>query len=107
MAMGPVMLTRKPDIRTGNIYQSIYFITFSLPCLNMYKDLFYKDKLKVKPENLDRLLTARGLACWTMDDGGKSSYNQTFIHTRSFSKNEIFNIQIVYNKNFYLTTRIE
>jgi hypothetical protein len=43
--MDPVILTRKPDIRTGNIYQSIYLKTLSLPCLNLYKDLYYKDKL--------------------------------------------------------------
>lgn len=42
-----------------------------------------------------------------MDDVGKSSYNQTIIHTRSFSKNEIFNIQKVFNENFDLTTRIQ
>jgi hypothetical protein len=53
------------------------------------------------------LLTTSGLACWITDDGGKSSYNKTIIYTRSFSKNEIFYIQIVFNKNFDLTIRIQ
>jgi hypothetical protein len=42
-----------------------------------------------------------------MDDGGKSVYNQTIIHTRCFSKEEVIYIQSVLNKNFELRTRIE
>ncbi len=52
------------------------------------------------------MLTTSGLACWIMDQG-KSSYNQTIIYTRFFSKNEIFYIQVVFNKNFDLTIRIQ
>ncbi len=32
-----------------------------MPCLNEYHDLFYKEKVKIIPKNLDELLTARGL----------------------------------------------
>ena len=41
-----------------------------MPCLNFYHELFYKDNIKVIPINLEKLLTARGLAYWIMDDGG-------------------------------------
>lgn len=69
--MEPTILTRN-DKKRDLITQSLYFRTLAMPCLNYYYDLFYKDKIKVIPRNLDKLLTARGLAYWIMDDGGKS-----------------------------------
>jgi hypothetical protein len=42
-----------------------------------------------------------------MDDGGKSFYGQTILHTRSFTKNEVKFIQTVLKNNFGLVTRIE
>jgi len=42
-----------------------------------------------------------------MDDGGKTKHNQTVIHTRSFSKEEVIYIQSVLKKNFELITRLE
>jgi len=44
------------------IYKSIYFRTLTLPYLNKYHDIFYKNKVKILPENLDKLLTPIGLA---------------------------------------------
>ena len=84
--MDPVILTRKPDKRTGKIYKSIYFRTLTLPCLNEYHDIFYKNKVKIIPKNLDELLTPIGLAYWIMDDGSITTHKQTVLHTRSFSK---------------------
>ena len=43
-------------------YTSIKFQTFSLPCFNKYKELFYNENIKIIPLNLEELLTARGLA---------------------------------------------
>lgn len=65
VTMSPTLLTRK-DKRNGSVTQSIYFRTLSMPCLNYYHDLFYKDKVKIVPRNLEELLTARGLANWIM-----------------------------------------
>jgi hypothetical protein len=56
-AMEPTILTRNNKKR-GLITQSLYFRTLAMPCLNYYYDLFYKDKIKVIPRNLDELLTA-------------------------------------------------
>jgi hypothetical protein len=60
--MNPVILTRKPDKRTGKIYKSLCFRTLTLPCLNEYHNMFYKNKVNIIPENLDKLLTPIGLA---------------------------------------------
>lgn len=42
-----------------------------------------------------------------MDDGGKSSYNQTILHTRSFKLDDVKYIQSVLLENFCLNTRLE
>lgn len=45
-----------------NIHQSSYFDTLTYPAFNYYHELFYKDKRKIVPLNIQDLLTARGLA---------------------------------------------
>lgn len=105
-AMEPTLLTRK-NKKSGNNTQSLYFRTLAMPCLNYYYELFYKDNVKIVPRNLEELLTARGLAYWIMDDGGKSVHNQTILHTRSFNKEDVEYLQTVLNKNFELRTRLE
>lgn len=107
VTMDPVILTRKPDKRTGKIYKSIYFRTLTLPCLNEYHDIFYKNKVKIIPKNLDELLTPIGLAYLIMDDGSITTHKQTVLHTRSFSKKEVLFIMEILKKNFSLETRIE
>ena len=77
--MEPTILTRNNKKR-GTITQSLYFRTLAMPCLNYYYELFYKDNIKIIPNNLasraptrgalgvpceagaEELLTARGLA---------------------------------------------
>lgn len=87
--MKPKITNRKADPRTGKIYNSIKFSTLSLPCLNYYYELFYPNGKKIIPNNIEELLTARSLAYLIMDDGGKSYYGQTIIHTRSYTKLEV------------------
>lgn len=107
VVMSPKIIERKPDKRTGLRYKSLYFWTLKFPCLNQYFDMFYKGNMKIIPNNLDELLTPIGLAYWIMDDGGKSTYGQTILHTRSFTKKEIEYLQTILYKNFGLITRLE
>lgn len=104
--MEPTILTREYKKR-GVLTQSMYFRTLAMPCLNYYHELFYKDNVKIIPINLEELLAARGLAYFIMDDGGKSVYNQTILHTRFFKKEDVEYLQTVLNKNFELRTRLE
>lgn len=104
--MEPTLLTRN-NKKTGTVTESLYFRTLAMPCLNFYYDLFYKDKVKVIPKNLEEYLTARSLTFWIMDDGGKSVHNQTILHTRSFKKEEVEYLQTVLAQNFELRTRLE
>lgn len=97
--MSPTILTRK-DKRSGSVTQSMYFRTLSMPCLNYYHEIFYNNKVKVVPRNLGKLLTARGLPHFIMDDGGRSVYNQTILHTRAYSLDDVKFIQSVLFDNF-------
>jgi hypothetical protein len=71
-------------------YHAIKFQTLSLPCFNIYRDMFYPVKpgastvVKTIPNNLGELLTARGLAYLLMDDGYRS-VNGVYISTESFT----------------------
>jgi len=103
----PSIITRKPDKRTGKVYKSLGFKTAAFSCLNEYYNLFYKDRKKVIPKSIDKLLTARGLAHWIMDDGSKNFYNQTILHKRAFTKEEVILLQNTLKKNFGLKSRLE
>jgi len=61
--------------------------------------MFYKNKVKIIPENIDKLLTSIGLAYLIKDDGGITAYKQTVLHTRYFYKKEVLFI-VEIKKNF-------
>lgn len=70
-------------------YGAIKFQSLSLPCFNIYRELFYNSEgQKILPSNLEDLLTARGLAHWMMDDGYKSG-SGLYLCTESFSVSEM------------------
>ena len=85
----PVIVVRKADPRTGKVYKSIYIRTLRFACLNKYHDLFYKDKNKVVPLNIQDLLTPRGLDHLIMGDGYfHLEDGVVFICSESFTKQE-------------------
>lgn len=66
-------------------YSSIKFQTLSIPCFNKYRELFYNQEgKKYIPNNLEELLTERGMAYWYMDDGYKS-VSGLYICTESYT----------------------
>jgi hypothetical protein len=78
----PKSSARKPDSRTGKVYSSITFNTYSLPCFNYYYELLYVNGVKRIPLNIGDLLTPVGLAYWAMDDGSAEKSGFLF-HTNS------------------------
>ena len=87
----PKSTNRKPDKRTGKIYNSLIFKTRMLPCFNYLWDLFYDNETKVKkiPLNIGEHLTNVGLSFWIMDDGGKGSNGELKLHTESYTFEEV------------------
>ena len=65
------------DKRTFKIYYSCKFELLSNPALNEFYHLFYKDKIKIIPDDLS-LLTPLAIAIWYMDDGTKELSGYSF-----------------------------
>jgi hypothetical protein len=88
--MAPKTPTRAPHKRTGKIYDTVRFYTYSLPCLNTFYNLFYPDGKKIVPLNIGSLLTPLGLAYWISDDGSWEK-NKKYVQlcTDSFTLAEV------------------
>jgi hypothetical protein len=84
----PVITTAAPDLRTGNIYKSVIFNTYSLPCFNKWFDLFYDKGKKIVPLNIGEFLTPLSLAYWICDDGYFLK-NGVHLCTDSFTSEEV------------------
>lgn len=106
----PQIINNKPDKRTGKVYSSIKFNTYSLPCFNEYFDLFYPNGKKIIPTNIYTLLTPLGLAYWICDDGEFKKKNRAVIlNTQGFTLEEVellisvltdkFDLKCTINKN--------
>lgn len=86
------------DSRTGKYYLCWDFKSNAHPIFTEYQNLFYHNKIKKVPENIEDYLTPLALAIWFMDDGSsqKSGY---IISTNSFSVEEVnLLINILYSK---------
>ena len=97
----PRIGTGKPDVRTGKVYSSIVFATYTLPCFIELYNSFYVDGKKIIPLNIEEMLTPLGLAYWIADDGSwnKVSKYLTFC-TDSYSLAEVENLIKVRNTKF-------
>lgn len=80
----------------GNTVVNWGFQTISHEAFNFLAHLFITDGVKTVAVNLiTDYLTARGLAYWFMDDGGKLDYNKNssnkgiVLNTHSFKSNEV------------------
>jgi hypothetical protein len=78
------------------------------------KDLFLINKRKGVINNLIKnYLTARGLAYWFMDDGGKLDYNKNsnnrslVLNTHNFSKEEVEMMSSELNDKFSLNSTVK
>jgi hypothetical protein len=92
-----------PDPRTGKVYKSIIFTTYTLPCFNELYNLFYlsPSRQKIVPDNIEELLTSRSLAYWIADDGSWNKVGKYIsLSTDSFKLEEVELLIEVLNKKF-------
>ncbi|OHA37787.1 MAG: hypothetical protein A3I97_02610 [Candidatus Taylorbacteria bacterium RIFCSPLOWO2_02_FULL_44_35] len=73
-----------PRVCNEKVY---YFRSASHPFFNFLRSEFYRGRVKILPNNLDRWITPLSLAIWFMDDGAKDG-RQVRINTQSFSLRE-------------------
>lgn len=87
---------------------SIYFSTLSSKQFYIYQNIFYKDKKKILPIEIEQLLTPLSLAVWFMGDGSVKSKecNGRIINTHGFNEQEVNKICEVLNKKFFLQASI-
>lgn len=80
---------KKNLVRTREMQRT--FATVSHGSLRFYGRSFYREGKKVVPKGIGRLLTARGLAFWYMDDGSiKSKQSKgVILNTHSFELPEV------------------
>jgi hypothetical protein len=106
VGLPPLSTNRKPDSRTGKIYNSLRFQTLAFPCFNLFYDLFYPNGVKIVPLTIAELLTPVGLAFWICDDGSKSHYG-VLLHTDSYTLDEVTLLINVLKSNFGLNCRCQ
>jgi hypothetical protein len=83
-------------------YSSIKFSTFSLPCFNKFRSMFYDlSGVKFIPDNLEEFLTAKSLAYWVMDDGYQSGTGFYFC-TDSYLLSDIHKLANILKNKFDL-----
>ena len=102
--MKPQILTRN-DKKRGITTKSLYFRTLAMPCLNYYHELFYVNKIKIVPTNLEELLTAKSLAYWEMHDDG-ADRSGFILYTNCFTLEEVQRLVVVLKIKFDLNCSI-
>ena len=97
----------------GNTVINWGFQTISHEAFNFLAELFLVEKKKTVSQNLIRdHLTARGLAYWFMDDGGKLDYNKNskskslVLNTQSFLSEEVENMAAELSIKFNLQCEV-
>lgn len=86
--------------------KSFRFSTISHPDFTSLYNLFYKNGVKIIPDNIkDILKSPFSFAIWFMDDGNKN-HQAVFLNTQQFSKDEQRILRDCLYKNFGLETTL-
>jgi hypothetical protein len=94
--------------KTGNVYETVLFTTYTLPCFTDFCKPFYSSSgEKIVPNNIGDLLTPLGLCYWICDDGGfclKSS--RVTLATNCFTLEEVQLLAQALKVNFNLVCSV-
>lgn len=90
----------------GKIHKNYGFCTYSHRLLGNFQKDFYRNKIKVVPNNLQKEITPLSLAIWFMDDGSikSSKHKGIFLNTQSFSKKDVKKLQDILKSKFGIKT---
>lgn len=101
-------LVQIEDARYGKTYRQLRFATSAEERWTVFHRIFYRNRVKIIPKDIEHLLTSPlSLAVWFMDDGGRrnDSYG-LFLNTLSFTLPEHEVLRECLRKNFSLETRV-
>lgn len=95
------------DKRVNKFYYHWRFATKSLPVFKIWQTLFYKERIKVIPKNIFKLLTPLSLAVWYMDDGyRRRDCNGIYLCTSAYKISEHKLLQKCLKEKFSLETNL-
>jgi len=87
VSKGPRKIMVWYDRKRNKKHYSWYFHTRSSEKFGLLHQYFYRDGVKILPENISKLITPRVLAIWFMDDGSNTEKSFT-LNTHCFSLKE-------------------
>ena len=91
--------------KRGGIYYEKRTKSKRHPIFTKYRNLFYKNNIKIIHEESLQKLDSFGLFIWFMDDGYKKGDSYCF-STNCFSKEELIHLQKMLKNNFNIDVRI-
>ena len=84
----------------------LYSETLQHSGLVKFYEMFYPDKIKIVPKNLDMYMTPYSLCVWFLDDGTLNSGTNHRIHTNGFCYNDQLELQSLLKRCFDLNCKI-
>jgi hypothetical protein len=80
-----------PQRKLDDSHDNVWFQTVSHPAFRFYAHQFYDGHQKCVPRNIHRLLTARSIAYWFMDDGSIKSRESkgVIFNTQGFARKDV------------------
>ena len=93
-----------PQLKADHTHNNLWFQTVSHPAFRFYAHLFYKEGRKGVPRNVRKLMSARSIAYWYMDDGSVKSRESkgVIFNTHCFKRNEVQQLTEVLRAQFQL-----
>lgn len=89
------------------VNRSLRFRTVSHPILTEFRNKFYKNQIKILPNDLDQYLeNPFVIAVWFMDDGNARDHYGYHLNTQSFSFEENQRLAKILNYNFGFDVRV-
>lgn len=94
--------------RDGKEYIEVWFNTLTYTTFQNFYDLFYPNRKKVVPENIDQLLTETAFAVWFMGDGSIKSKEcrGRILNTHCFNRTDIERLILILKEKFNLISSI-
>jgi len=105
VSRGPRRIMVWYDKKREKYHYSWYFHTRSSEKLGLFHQYFYREGVKILPDNIFRLITPRVLAVWFMDDGSFIGNGLT-INTHCFPPSEQRKIIKFLTKRFQTKAKI-
>lgn len=90
----------------GKQQEKYGFITYGHRILGKFRDMFYKNRIKIIPKDIELYLSPLSLAVWFMDDGSikSSKHRGMFLNTQTFSYSDIERLRKTLKHKFLTET---